>query len=183
MRPGGRAHTGPRPPTERGCGSGSAGDEGDGPGQVGSARNGRRLLVVGPSQVDDHLAREGTEIPTSPSASLSGRQADASRAARAIGHRRERMKVHQGSPIGTPAGAASGALRGRAEVGVKDRPCNPKPAWWNERSKHVSRETFCTLDRATSSPPRKVSGGTTVSASRNPRRRDDAGFPSASARG
>ncbi len=45
---------------------------------------GRRLLVVDPSEVDDDLVRDVTEIPTSLCARLSGRRAAANRAAKAI---------------------------------------------------------------------------------------------------
>ncbi len=44
----------------------------------------RRLLVVDPSEVDDDLVRDVTEIPTSLCARLSGRRAAANRAAKAI---------------------------------------------------------------------------------------------------
>jgi predicted site-specific integrase-resolvase len=45
---------------------------------------GRRLLVADPSEVDDDLARDVTEILTSLCARLYGRHAAASRAARAV---------------------------------------------------------------------------------------------------
>ncbi len=48
------------------------------------AAQGRRLLVVDPSEVDDDLVRDVTEIPTSLRARLSGRRAAANRAAKAI---------------------------------------------------------------------------------------------------
>ncbi len=48
------------------------------------AAQGRRLLVVDPSEVDDDLVRDVTEIPTSLWARLSGRRAAANRAAKAI---------------------------------------------------------------------------------------------------
>ncbi len=48
------------------------------------AAQGRRLLVVDPSEVDDDLVRDVTEILTSLCAGLSGRRAAANRAAKAI---------------------------------------------------------------------------------------------------
>ncbi len=45
---------------------------------------GRRLLVVDPSEVDDDLVWDVTEILTSLCARLSGRRAAANRAAKAI---------------------------------------------------------------------------------------------------
>ncbi|MCW2933003.1 MAG: Resolvase-like [Actinomycetia bacterium] len=48
------------------------------------AAQGRRLLVVDPSEVDDDLVRDVTEILTSLCARLYGRRAAASRAARAV---------------------------------------------------------------------------------------------------
>ncbi len=48
------------------------------------AAQGRRLLVVDPSEVDDDLVRDVTEIPTSLWARLYGRRAAANRAAKAI---------------------------------------------------------------------------------------------------
>ncbi len=48
------------------------------------AAQGRRLLVGDPSEVDDDLVRDVTEIPTSLCARLSGRRAAANRAAKAI---------------------------------------------------------------------------------------------------
>jgi len=46
--------------------------------------SGRRLLVVDPSEVDDDLVRDVTEILTSLCARLYGRRAAANRAARAV---------------------------------------------------------------------------------------------------
>ncbi len=48
------------------------------------AAQGRRLLVGDPSEVDDDLVRDVTEILTSLCARLSGRRAAANRAAKAI---------------------------------------------------------------------------------------------------
>ena len=48
------------------------------------AAQGRRLLVVDPSEADDDLARDVTEILTSLCARLYGRRAAANRAARAV---------------------------------------------------------------------------------------------------
>ena len=48
------------------------------------AAQGRRLLVVDPSEVDDDLVRDVTEILTSLCARLYGRRAAANRAARAV---------------------------------------------------------------------------------------------------
>jgi predicted site-specific integrase-resolvase len=48
------------------------------------AAQGRRLLVVDPSEVDDDLVRDVTEILTSLCARLYGRRAAANRARRAI---------------------------------------------------------------------------------------------------
>jgi predicted site-specific integrase-resolvase len=48
------------------------------------AVSGRRLLVVDPAEVDDDLVRDVTEILTSLGARRYGRQAAASRAARAV---------------------------------------------------------------------------------------------------
>ncbi len=48
------------------------------------AAQGRRLLVAGPSEVDDDLVRDVTEILTSLCARLYGRRAAANRAARAV---------------------------------------------------------------------------------------------------
>jgi predicted site-specific integrase-resolvase len=48
------------------------------------AASGRRLLVVDPSEVDDDLVRDVTEILTSLCARLYGRRAAANRAARAV---------------------------------------------------------------------------------------------------
>ncbi len=48
------------------------------------AAHGRRLLVVDPSEVDNDLVRDVTEIPTSLCARLSGRRAAANRAAKAL---------------------------------------------------------------------------------------------------
>jgi predicted site-specific integrase-resolvase len=49
------------------------------------AAQGRRLLVADPSEADDDLVRDVTEILTSLCARLYGRRAAASRAARAVG--------------------------------------------------------------------------------------------------
>jgi putative resolvase len=48
------------------------------------AAQGRRLLVVDPTEVEDHLVRDITEILTSLCARLCGRQAAANRASRAV---------------------------------------------------------------------------------------------------
>jgi predicted site-specific integrase-resolvase len=48
------------------------------------AAQGRRLLVADPSEVDDDLVRDVTEILTSLCARLYGRRAAANRAARAV---------------------------------------------------------------------------------------------------